>query len=374
MSFFDEDDEPTRRTPRPRRPRPAGPAAADSQQIWIRRGIALGLGLLILFLLVIAVNACQDNARKNALTDYNREVSALVQQSDSEVGDGFFELLGAGAAESPEDLQTGISSYKEQSETLIDQAERVSAPDQMVAAHRSLLTAFELRRDGLQYVAERISAATGDQGDAADEAIEQIAGQMQAFLASDVLIQARVTPFVKEALDEAEIGGQTVVATTGFLPDVGWLEPSAVATALDTQISGGGGGGGRDADEPPAPGLHGHGLVSVGVGDITLEPSAPNRVPAGDDVTFSVRFANQGENDEFDVQVVVTLEGPGRPIRARRTIDTVAQGAEATANLALPQAPTAGEVYTVEVEVRPVPGEEKTDNNSQTYQVLFTQA
>jgi hypothetical protein len=372
LSFFEEDDEPTRRQPRARRPQPVGGGHdVDNQQIWVRRGIAAGLFVLVFFLLLIAVKSCQDSRRKNSLKDYNREVSALVSESDSQVGEGFFELLSQVGSESPEDLQTGISGFKEQQETLLQQAGRVSVPDDMVGAQRSLLIAFELRRDGLQFIAGRVATATGDQGDQADEAIDQIAGQMQAFLASDVLIQARVTPLVKKGLDDAEVGGQEIVATKGFIRNIDWLQPTSVAAALGTSITGTGGGKRKPGEITP--GLHGSGLQSVNVGDVTLQPGAANRIPLADNLTFAVKFQNQGENDEFDVEVVITLEGPGKPIQARKTIDTVAKGAEAVANIALPSKPVAGEVYTVKVNVKAVPGEKKTDNNRQSYQVLFTQ-
>ena len=64
----------------------------------------------------------------------------------------------------------------------------------MKAAQQSLLIALELRRDGLGDIAQRIRTALGDQGEAADAAINQIAGQMQAFNASDVLYQAPRRP------------------------------------------------------------------------------------------------------------------------------------------------------------------------------------
>jgi len=74
------------------------------------------------------------------------------------------------------------------------------------------------------------------------------------------------------------------------------------------------------------------------------------------------------------VRVVVTLdpiEGGGRTQRLQRTVDEVAQGAEAEVTLPIDQRPPAGSAVTVGVEVEPVPGEELTDNNSQDYEVLF---
>src|SRR5205085_1533892 len=125
-----------------------------------------------------------------------------------------------------------------------------------------------------------------DGGDETQSAVEQIAAQMQAFLASDVIYDARVIPFIREALDEKSITGQEI-GDTQFLPNLEWLQPDTVAGKLGS--SGGGGG----ASGTPAPGLHGHGLVSVSAGDVTLQPGTSNRITASSDLTFTVTFANQ---------------------------------------------------------------------------------
>jgi hypothetical protein len=375
LSFFEEDDEPTvtrtRRTPRPRRASaPAGDSAGvDQQTLLVRRGIALGGGLLVLILLVLLVKACGDSARKNGLRDWNREATALVRQSDTEVGRQFFDTLAQGASQSPEDLQTQVSSLRVQAETLLKQGEKLSTPDELKPAATSLLTALELRRDGLDYVAQRISTALGNEGDVADQAIEGIAGQMQSFLASDVLVRARVTPLVRQTLKQDSIVADPVT-TAGFLPNFSWLQPAYVADQLGTRLSNNG--GGRQTGTTIRPGLHGTGLDSTTVDGITLQPDpAANKVPVGGDLSFSVKFTNQGENDEFDIPVVVTLQGPGKAITSKKTVDTVVRGASATATITLPRKPTVNEVYTVNVEVKAVPGEKKTDNNKSTYNVLF---
>ena len=94
----------------------------------------------------------------------------------------------------------------------------------MKGAQQNLLIALEMRRDGLDYIASRIRSALGDSGDVADQAINQIAGQMQVFLASDVIYASRVMPFIRNALNANEIGGQTV-AGSQFMPNQAWLQP-----------------------------------------------------------------------------------------------------------------------------------------------------
>jgi hypothetical protein len=369
VSFFDEDDEPRSRAPRPRRA--AGrDVSADTQTIRVRQAIAaIGL-IVILLLLVFVVKGCRNSAKENALKDYNREVSTIASESSKQVGAEFFRLLGQGGSESPQDLQTAISSFRVQANTQLDQAEGMSVPDEMRGAHQSLLTSLEWRRDGLDYVAQRIRTALGDSGEEADQAIEQIAGQMRVFLASDVAYETRVRPSIKAALDDAEIGGQDITSSV-FLPSDDWLQPDVVASQLGQQLSAG---SGRDKNEPTGPGLHGTNIDSVSYGDTTLQPGASNQLTYSPDSTFSVKFTNGGDNDEFDIKVTATIAGgSGDPIKLSDTIDRVAPKASATANLALEESPPLGSAVTITVKVAPVPGEEKTDNNQAEYQALFAE-
>jgi hypothetical protein len=365
VSFFDEDDEP-RSSPRPRRSAAIGGGAPDSNTLLARRAIAIGAFVLLLFILFFGVRACANSRKENALKDYNREVSSIVKESDQQVGAPFFQLLGQASSDSPQDLQTNISGYRVQAEAQLKQANSLSVPDEMKGAQQSLLIALQFRRDGLAAIAEKIRTALGDSGDAANTAITQIAGQMQTFLASDVLYQARVVPLIKHALDDAKIGGQKI-ASSRFLPGIEWLSEKTVAAELDQQLTG----GTRKTGEI-APGLHGTGIESVTVGNTKLQPDAPNRLPASADTAFVVRFTNQGENDEFDVKVTLTVEGGDKPIKVSRTVDTVAKGQTAEATLALGQKPPTGAAVTVKVTVAKVPGEQKTDNNTASYDVLFT--
>lgn len=372
MSFFDEDDEPTRQAPRPRRTAPAGGARLDQQTLWTRRAVAAGVGLLLFIFLAVVLNACLDSRRKNALRDYNTDVRQIVGQSDTEVGAPFFEALSQGASQSPEDLQTQISSLRNTADTNLDRAKDLDAPGDLTGAQESLLTALELRRDGLQFSSEQIGTALGNEGDIADQAIRGITGQMQAFLASDVLLRSRVTPLLKKQLSDNDVVGEPA-ATKGFLRGFSWLQPNYVAGQLGTRISGGGSSGGNANNGKVAPGLHGNGLVSTKVGGVTLTPGedGSNKVPLEGDSAFSVEFANQGENTEFDVAVQVTLSGDaGKDITGKKTVETVAEGESATVEVPLSSKPAAG-LYTVNVELKAVPGEKKTDNNKSTYNVLF---
>jgi hypothetical protein len=119
------------------------------------------------------------------------------------------------------------------------------------------------------------------------------------------------------------------------------------------------------------PGLHGHGLLSVAVGATVLQPGGVlNRIPAGP-VTFTVKFANQGDNDETNVRITVTIKGSGKDVPVRKTVPQTKSKTTSTIQIPLGQAPPIGAAVTVTVAIAKVPGEKNTTNNSQDYTVLF---
>jgi hypothetical protein len=370
LSFFDEDDEPRTRV-RPRRPASAGgsrqPAVPDHQQVLVRRAVLGGGILLVLILLVFIVRGCQNTAKQNSLRDYNADVGALARASDQEVSEPLFNLL-----RNPtqgDDLSSQINGFRGQADQQYDQAKSISTPGAMTAAQRSFLIAMEMRRDGLQSIADNVRTALSSDAEAADQAIQRVAGAMSMFLASDVVYQSRVMPMIDRELQDADIGNQRLQGSQ-FLPGRQWLDPTTVADALGQQLSSG---GGSNNGGEPAPGLHGTQLDSVTVGDLTLDPAAANRLTYGPDTEFTVNFTNGGEHDEFDVQVTLKIEGGPEPIQVRKTVPSVTAGAAATATLGLPSDPPFGTPVTISVQIKPVPGEEKKDNNSAEYDAFFSQ-
>jgi hypothetical protein len=329
----------------------------------VRRAIALGAGALILILLVVGVRGCLNSRTQNALKDYNRNVSAVVSDSNDQVSRRLFEVLAGGQNSSVTDLQQNVNQVRVTADEDLKRAEALDVPGEMEDAQRHLLQVLSFRAEGVERIAEDLPTLEGDQ---AEDAANRIAGQMSAFLASDVVYKARVKPFIQEALTEKDIADQETPDST-FLPDTQWLDPAFVRKQLT------GKGAGRTSTEP-TPGTHGHGLLGVEVGGVNLEPGGTvNRVTAPANPVFTVKFANQGENDEFDVNVKVGVSAPGSSaINVQKRVDqTAAQTPEITLQVPLGKSPTVGTPSTVRVEVVPVPGEQTTDNNSSTYTVIF---
>lgn len=367
MSFFDDDEPPRTRT-RPRRPATApGSAAVDAQQLMVRRGVALGVAVLVLLLLVFGVKGCLSNAKEQALKDYSSEVAGVVRDANDNTST-FFETL-SGGSESPTDLQTQVNGLRVRAQAQVRQARGLDVPGEMQDAQRTLLLSLGLVEGAIRNVADKLPGALASDAAGAERSVTAIAGQMQAFTAADVVYSQRTSAYIQDVLRQEDVGGQPIQASA-FQQNLGWLTPSVVAQRIGAGAAKGAGGGAQ-SNGPVAPGSHGHGLTSVAVGSVDLQPGgASNRLPATNP-TFTVKFANQGDNGEDDVSVRIRVTGGGKPITAAKTVPRTAAGAEASVEVPLGQAPPIGTAVKIAVEVRPVPGEKMTDNNSQEYTALF---
>lgn len=376
MSFFDEADEP-RTAIRQRRLPPSGGGTGrrppmDHQTLLVRRGIAAGAVLLVLLLMIFLVKGCVDSRREHALKDYNGNVRSLVMQSRSAVSRQLFEALSGAGSQQGQQLQEAINQLRVVADEELDQARRLDVPGAMSEAQRDLELVLSLRRDGVERIAQLIQKAVG-KSTAATAAVSEIAGQMRAFDASDVIYSQRVAPLILKALKDDGIAasydgtaGERVLPEASFLPaanGISWISPAYVAQQLGASTGGGSG--------TPAPGLHGHVLDSVAVGTTSLTPGGSNRLAATPPPTFAVTFTNGGDNVETNVKVTVEITGSGKPIKASAIVPNTTPHQQATANVTLTQAPPTNGAVTITVTVEKVPGEQTVDNNTQTYTALF---
>lgn len=372
MSFFDDDDEPTRVSPRPRRaaqPRQpartatAGGAPPDRQTARTRQVAALALGILLLIVVVLGINGCISSRNDRKLKDYNRDVTAIAGDSDSQVSKPFFQLLTSGSS-GGQDLGLQVNQIRLAAEQDARRARDLSVPGPMHGAQQGLLLAMNLRARALTVVAERLQTAQGH-GQQADRAIAQLAGQMKLLLASDVVYAQRTVPLIKQALDDAGIHGQAVQASQA-LPNVKWLAPATVRSALN-------GGSGGTTPAAAATGPHGHGLTSTTISGTTLAAGgAANKVTRVAPLPVTVTFQNQGGSDERNVVVTAKLAPPsGKGTSAERTVLVSRRGTSTTVTIPLLAPPAAGTAAELTVRVNPVAGEKNTDNNQSTYTVLL---
>jgi hypothetical protein len=340
----------------------------DSQTLWVRRLIALAVGVVILILLVWGIHSCQVSRKHSAFRNYDRDVTALLQESDQQSGE-LFNLLRnpSGNSANPVDVTNNANGVRVQAEQLVDRANGTSHPGELNAAQRYLIQTLEFRRDGIANIANLLRTALGDQG--RQQAVNAIAAQMRNFDASDVVYSQRFVPEFQKQLKKQGLLDEEQVPKSAFLPDIAWLDPTTVADRI-ARIR-----GGSATSGPVAPGLHGTSLGTVVVkpGGQTLSTTQAAAIPASANTSFDVQVTNGGDNDESNVTVRVTISGTGiKPIVTEQKIQTLPKGAPQTVNVALSQAPPAGQPVKITVQVLPVPGEKNLTNNKNTYPAIFT--
>src|SRR4051794_4976028 len=331
----------------------------------------IGAAVVVVILLFLLIKGCASIRKENSYKDYVREVSADVQQSNQESA-AVFGLLrkGQAAGQSPVDLQNNINGFRAEAEKLAERARKRDVPGELNTANRYLVDSLQLRADGLGSIARLLPTALGDQG--AGTAIKAIAAQNRLFDASDVLYTQRYLPQLGKTIKDQGLTNDVPVPPAlratgrGFLPSIDWLRPNSVASELT---------GTATTDTAAAtPGLHGTGLVSTTVqpSGTALSTSGTTDIKAQKGLSFDVQVQNQGQNEEKNVKVNLKIAGAGKAVTVDQVIDSIAQGATATASVPLPSIPPTGRPVTITVTVKGVPGEKKLDNNKQSYQAIFT--
>jgi hypothetical protein len=343
----------------------------DQQTLLVRRLVAAGGVVFVVILLVVLVKGCVDSQRTQALKDYNRNVRSLVQESQSEVSKPFFQALAGASGQQGQQVAEQLNQLREVAAEELAQAGRFDVPGEMSEAQRDLKLVLSLRQDSVAKVADLVGPALGKTA-AAGAAVNQMAGQMRAFDASDVVYSQRVAPLILRALKSDGISasydgssGEQVLAQADFLPSLSWIDPTFVATRTGASVNGGKPGA-------PAPGLHGHALDSVSVGGTTLASGGSNQLPASPPPAFTVNFTNGGDNVETNVKVDVQVTSDTGTIKASATVPSTQPHQPASTTVTLPKSPSTAGPSTIKVTVEKVPGEQSTDNNTQTYTALFT--
>ncbi len=325
----------------------------------VRRSLALGAGVLVLIFLVLGVRGCLDSRRESAINDWVRDTDALMKESNGESEALFPQLSGGGDATDVE-VENALNSFRIQSAQLVDRARDLEHPDDLDRAQRYVVETLSFRSEGIAQIADALPDALAG-GDQQEGAAGKIAEAMQLFLTSDQVYFRRVLPAIDEVLKQEGLE-QSVVEST-FLKDLDWLDPVEVANRI---------GGISGADGDAAPGLHGNGLGAVTLGGQTLVPGQATSIAASGDLTFAVQVMNQGENTETDITVRVTVGSGGDAIDAEDVLPTIAAGETQTVEIPLGDQPPTGQNVPIEVEIEPVPGEEKTDNNVGEFSAIFT--
>lgn len=307
-----------------------------------------------MILIVLGVKGCLDARAHRALSDYARNVSQIVNETD-QTSKSFFGKLANPGRLSVTEFVTEVEAERSAMDTYASRIDGLSAPGDMSHAQNALELVYELRSSAMGEIAERMSTALGDVG--SEKATAKIAKEMQTLMGSDVLYAEVVRPEIDGVLKSNGIDGSNVPESV-FLPEgTKWLDEATVAAALGS-VSG--------ASGAAAPGVHGTELVGVSVNGTELVAESTTGVVAEGTPEVEVEVQNQGESTENGISVSVTVNG-GSTLQG--TIESIGVGETATVSIPLTPAPK-GEA-TLEVDVATVPGELVPENNKASYTVAF---
>ena len=362
FDFFEEPD--TRETEeRPRRRRARPPVRPPTGLTPLLRLIGLiSFAILIVLLLVVWINGCREDQRKDAYRDYVEKVDDYATQSQR-LGRRFNTLLTTRGTKEA-DVENELSGLATQQDQIANNVRALDPPGRLRDQHAHLLDAFDLRTNGLRGMTEALRSTA--QSKNANAAGAELALQMQRFVASDVIWEDLFKEPTKGELDNLGITGVNVPSSL-FLrnPDIA---TTASMKSVWQRIHGAATGGANCSPR-------GTGIVSTKVlPNQTLSTDTTNTIQLSTDLTFSVTIKNSGCAQEVGLKVRLTIQQSPRPITAQRTIDLVDPGDEATVefNDLQSRLPQLDQKTSLTVEVEPVPGESNTDNNEESYPVQFS--
>jgi hypothetical protein len=328
----------------------------------VRRRFAAGAAVVLLIVIVLVINSCVKGQKQQSLKDYNRGVSQIAAESDSQVSRPLFTALAGAGSKSALDVEVQIDQLRIQAQNVYAAAKKLSVPGEMTGAQRALLLALGLRVEGMTKLAAQVPSALGSKN---KQSSALITGDMEIFLASDVIYSQRVAPLIAQTLSANGIQGLSTTPTR-FVPNVGWLDPNTTFSRLTGQST-------TSSTSEAVTGNHGSALKAVSVGTNALSPEPTlNHISGGGNPTFTVQVENSGEFNETNIKSNVTVTAAGKQYKASHVIEKTEPGKSVNVEIPVTGIPL-GVASKIQVSIEGVPGENDLENNKNTYLAIFSQ-
>jgi CARDB len=321
----------------------------------------IALAILVVVLLAVWVEGCTEEAKADRNETYLADIGAIGNAS-ARLGQQLSTTLTTPGLKQ-EDLDAKLGGYVSTAENQVQRAEDLDPPGAMVGPNTGAVEALQFRANGLR----GLQAAFREAADETDASIagEQLLGQTQRFLASDLLWTDSFQTPAEAVLQEEGIEGLTVPSSEFITADD--LVTQSDLAAIWQRI--------QNASTGQTPtGLHGNQISSVKAlpsGQL-LSTTTETTINVTDELAFEVGVTDSGESTEVRVKVTLTIPKQPEPIVKTATIPLIDPGETKTVRFSVGALVPFGEQTTVKVDVDPVPGETNTSNNSYEYPVIFT--
>ena len=324
----------------------------------------IAFAILIVVLLLLWAQSCQEEKKRDAYGDYMTAMSALASDSER-VGRELSDVLTTQGIKTAE-LQKQLSGLVDRQEIGAEQARsKIDPPGPLLDAHEAAIEALEFRVDGLAGLVEAFRRTQGSKDAAASGAL--LASQAERLVASDVIWDDLFKEPGVVTLRNQDVSGVEV-------PDSNFVQtPDLASTRSMVPIWERINGSAASGSGTPT-GLHGTNIESVKVipGGATLSTTTENVVEASTDLAFAVAVANSGDSQEVKIEVTLTIQQSPTPIVKKQTIDLINPGETKTVAFREFPAVDFSERQVMRIDVDPVPGEKTAENNTAEYPVTFS--
>ncbi len=321
----------------------------------------IALAILVVVLLVVWVDGCTAEAKRDRNSTYLADIGA-VGNASARLGQQLSTLLTTPGL-NQEDLDAKLGGFVQTAQNQAQRAQNLNPPGPMVIANGGAVESLRYRANGLRGL-QTAFKETVDEPDAS-VAGELLLAQTQRLLASDIIWTDSFQEPAQVVLQEEGIQGLDVPSSE-FVTAEDLVSQSSLA-AIWQRIQGASTGG-------TPTGLHGNQIASVKAlpsGQV-LSTTTETTILATEDLTFEVGVTDSGESQEVSVKVTLTIPKQPDPIVLTQTIPIIDPGETKTVRFRVGALVPFGEQTTVKVDVDPVPGETNTSNNTAEYPVIFS--
>jgi hypothetical protein len=321
----------------------------------------IAFAILVIVLLVFWIQSCQGSSKRSEFQSYMNQVSQAASSSQA-IGREFGRLLTTPGLKEA-DLESRLNGLAQRQLQVVRSAQEVEPPGQLRDEQRAVVEALQFRVSGLSGL-ENAFRQTFDFR-SADEAASALSSQAQRLLASDVIWDDLFRAPATQVLQNEGVSG-VAVPDSKFLV-AGDLASAAAMKPIWERIQG--------AQQGGTPtGLHGTGVEAVKAlpAGTELSRDTETTVTVTPQLAFEVDVKDTGDSQEVEVQVNLTIQKTPTPIVRTETIDLINPGETKTVTFRDLGQPPFGQRTAVKVDVKPVPGEKNTSNNTAEYPVIFS--
>ena len=348
---------------------PQRPPSAPTNLTPLLRLVGLiAFAILIIVLLVFWVQSCREAGKTKTYKSYMTKVSEVAASSQQIGRQLSTTLLAQGLKQSA--VEQRIAGLARQEQLDVDRAREITPPGTLRDEHDALIEALQFRVSGLNGLANALAATVSTKN--TTRAAGVLASQMQRFLASDVIYDDEfrvpsVTELKRQGVTGTNESGGPLVPDSNFLQSADFVTTTSMVSVL-SKIRGG-------AVTPSQGGLHGTNIVSVKAlpEGTELSTSTQTRVIVRTNLAFQVTIQDSGDSQETGIPVKLTIVQSGSdPVEKTATINFISPGETKVITFKNFPAPNFQTPAQLKIEVQPVPGETKTDNNSADYPIIFS--